>query len=371
MNVGVCTLISVFCNQYNSVTGACLSCYSGFKISGSQCIQDNSTTDQNCASWNGSICLQCAFGSYFDSSHVCQIVDPLCATFNNTNGFCLSCYSSYVLGNGKCLKDTNNTVNDPFCANFQNGICISCSKGYYFYTDGKCTAVSPLCKTYDSINGNCLSCFTGYSLSGYICIPSNDTTKDPNCQSFVNNTCFKCSTGYFFNNNGICTLANPLCKTWNPLNGYCLTCYNGYIISGISCIVNLNFTNSDPNCAQYSDTICVKCASRTFMNLSGLCQSVNVNCNTYNDFDGSCLTCYQGFNLNTFGQCVQSAVGNGCSAFDPNGKCTKCGSGYYLQNGGCIQIDPQCANFDNNTLQCVGCYSGYTILNGVCQVSKV
>lgn len=107
------------------------------------------------------------------------------------------------------------------------------------------------------------------------------------------------------------------------------------------------------------------------MNLDGKCQAVNVNCNTYSDFDGSCLTCFQGFSLNKLGQCVQSSVSNGCSTFDSAGKCTKCGSGYYLQSGNCIQIDPQCANFDNNTLQCTGCYSGYTLLNGICQISKV
>lgn len=251
MNLKVCTLISVFCNQYNSITGACLSCYSGFKISGSQCVQDNSTLDQNCANWNGTVCAQCAFGSYFDINHVCQIVDPLCATFNSTNGNCLTCYSSYILKGGKCVKDTNNSVTDPFCANFQNGICLSCSKGYYFYADGECSAVSSLCKTYDAINGNCLSCFAGFSLSGYLCVPSNDTTRDPNCQSFANNTnaCLACSSGYFFNVNGICALANPLCRTWNSSNGNCLTCYSGYAINGSNCIVDVNHTSSDVNCA--------------------------------------------------------------------------------------------------------------------------
>jgi hypothetical protein len=118
MKSGVCTLISVFCNKYNNISGACLSCYSGFKISNGQCVEDNTTIDQNCASWTNSVCDKCAFGSYFDVNHICQIVDPLCATFNSSNGYCLSCYSSYVLTNGKCLKDTNNTIVDPFCANF-------------------------------------------------------------------------------------------------------------------------------------------------------------------------------------------------------------------------------------------------------------
>lgn len=107
------------------------------------------------------------------------------------------------------------------------------------------------------------------------------------------------------------------------------------------------------------------------MNFSGLCQPISTSCNTYSDFDGTCLTCFPGYSLNILGQCLQGTVGAGCSTFDANGACTQCGTGYYLQSGICNQIDPQCANFNTTSLQCVGCYSGYTILNGVCQISKV
>lgn len=41
------------------------------------------------------------------------------------------------------------SLNDPYCAEFSNGICLMCSTGYYFEKDGKCTAVDPLCATFN------------------------------------------------------------------------------------------------------------------------------------------------------------------------------------------------------------------------------
>lgn len=250
-NQGTCTLISVFCLNYNNVTGACLTCFGGYQLSGTQCIQANSTTDPNCAQWQNNICSQCSLGSYFDVNHVCQIVNPLCSSFNTSNGQCLSCYQSYNLISGTCINDINNTVSDPNCATFQNNVCIMCSKFYYFNSNGRCTGVNPLCQTYNTTNGNCLSCYSGFQLSGIVCVNATVAPIDPNCKSFLNNTCITCSQGFFFNSNGVCSQANPNCLTWNSTNGNCLTCYNGYIINGTTCIVNTNPVNGDKNCAQW------------------------------------------------------------------------------------------------------------------------
>jgi hypothetical protein len=114
----------------------------------------------------------------------------------------------------------------------------------------------------------------------------------------------------------------------------------------------------------------MSCAFRTFMNRSGLCQVVSINCNTYNTMDGSCTSCFAGFEL-TGGKCQPSLSASSCSQFNKDGSCAKCGAGSYLSAGQCIAIDPQCADFDTNTQSCQGCYAGYSILNGACQISKV
>ncbi len=99
------------------------------------------------------------------------------------------------------------------------------------------------------------------------------------------------------------------------------------------------------------DNICVRCASRTFLNEKGQCEKVSEDCRTYNDLDGQCLSCFSGFALSS-GKCLKDNIKNGCSSFDSNGKCTRCSTGFYLTTDTCTQVDSQCANFNINSLKC-------------------
>lgn len=43
------------CKDYNPVDGSCISCYIGYKISGTKCIP-GSTADNNCKIFQDNIC---------------------------------------------------------------------------------------------------------------------------------------------------------------------------------------------------------------------------------------------------------------------------------------------------------------------------
>ena len=59
---------------------------------------------------------------------------------------------------------------DPLCNTFDShGKCTKCSFRAYFEPDGKCVNVNPQCKTFDNKNGDCLSCYVGYTLSDGDC----------------------------------------------------------------------------------------------------------------------------------------------------------------------------------------------------------
>lgn len=163
-------------------------------------------------------------------------------------------------------------------------------------------------------------------------------------------------------------MINPLCKTYNSVTGACLTCYSGYIVDGVTCIIDKNAESS--NCAEYENDICIRCAERTFMNSMGLCEKVSEDCRTYNDFTGKCLSCYPGYLVKS-GKCIKDQIKEGCSSFDANGVCIGCAYGFYFNNGSCSRIDPQCAKFNLNIKACEGCYSGYTLLEGKCEIAKV
>lgn len=54
---------------------------------------------------------------------------------------------------------------DSLCSIFsEQGACASCVMGYKLQ-DGVCVEGMRNCKTYDTINGVCLSCYRGYTLT--------------------------------------------------------------------------------------------------------------------------------------------------------------------------------------------------------------
>ena len=61
-----------------------------------------------------------------------------------------------------------------------------------------------------------------------------DTTNlwnDANCFIFsAQGKCTQCAYKYVFNNQGLCTLVSPDCKTWDQA-GACLSCFDGFVLN--------------------------------------------------------------------------------------------------------------------------------------------
>ena len=129
-------------------------------------------------------------------------------------------------------------------------------------------------------------------------------------------------------------------------------------------------------CAEWKDRNCVKCAQRAFYDEQGICREVNKNCNTWDAYDGLCLTCYKGFELDNNSNCVASDQTGpkdlGCKRWDwDNQKCLECSTRWVFgANGACVPVDNGCATFDGKGV-CTACYSGYQILNGQCLLLNI
>lgn len=135
-------------------------------------------------------------------------MNPLCREYAPLTGACTTCYPGYGLTpTGQCQPGL---TQDPNCKSFQGSTCRECVSGFYFSTDRKCRQASPLCKTFDPSNGNCLTCYNGYEISGATCIVA--VSSDPNCKKVDgNNQCLVCYPGYVAIK-GKCLDQNPLCK---------------------------------------------------------------------------------------------------------------------------------------------------------------
>lgn len=201
-----------------------------------------------CSKWSQNICTKCSEGSYFGNNGLCITIDSSCKTANLNTGACTSCYNGYQLdSSSKCVNSTS-TYSNILCSVWANQICTQCSTGSYFNSAGICVTANSLCKTFNSMNGYCTSCFNGYTLSENTCVVSNLPSIDPFCKTFSGSLCTQCGNRYFKGQSGLCQQVNNLCNTWDSSNGNCLTCYPGYALSNGQCSVSNN-QNSNPNCA--------------------------------------------------------------------------------------------------------------------------
>ena len=330
--------------------------------------EEGPNTNPFCAEWREGVCQRCAKGSYFGPSGICTVVDPNC---KETQGdTCLSCYNGYTLQENTCVKSTVEETSDPLCAEWLDEICVKCSDGSFVNTDGRCALVDPLCKTYDLLNGACLSCYQGFSLEGTKCVESEQQeVSDPNCREFLTpDICSICSDRYFIGANGLCAEVNPLCRTYEPVNGQCLTCFSGFALSLGGCIESRENV-TDSNCKEWNGSRCIACSFGAYFGPEGKCLLADPLCRTFDPMNGRCTSCYSSFVLQG-GRCIKDDNNEVTDAFCAEfleGVCVRCSRGYVFGTDGlCKQVSASCATFDEITGECLTCFLGFYLEDGKC-----
>jgi len=331
-----------------------------------------------CSIFSGNTCTSCLLG-YYLAAGVCSPASSLCYTYDMKNGNCTNCYNGYTLSGPTCISSTatnanatnattTNTTTTPnatitnttITPNTTTTSNSSCSIGFYLNNNtGICTQVDPSCNTYNPNTGECLSCYTGSTLSGSICVFLSSI--DPNCNTFSGLTCTDCYNGFFIGSSGLCTPANPICQNYSMTTGQCLSCHTGYELNGTTCV---QLSTLVPDCSTFTGIICISCINGYYLN-NGSCFPGNPLCSTYNMTGGSCLSCFQGYYLSGSNCLVINPL---CKTVDVSGSCASCYQGYAVSGTTCIQlslINPQCSTF--NGLICTNCYNGFYIgSNGIC-----
>ena len=282
---------------------------------------------------NGS-CRQCIF-RYILSNGQCNAVSDQCNTWNTTNGDCTSCFPGYELSSGKCVLEEGGeapTVNGEPCLprNFvRNGVCVE---------------VSDQCKTWNNVNGDCTSCYEGWTLRDGDCVIEGG--QEPETVNGV-----PCLPRNFVRN-GVCVEVSDQCNTWNNVNGDCTSCYEGWTLKDGDCIIEEGGEAPTVNG--------VPCLPRNFVR-DGVCVEVSDQCKTWNNVNGDCTSCYEGWTLRD-GDCV---IADAPSQGGSNG-----GSCFFREvriNGQCVKVNDQCRTWNTTTAACTSCYGGYTLSNGACR----
>jgi len=242
-----------------------------------------------------------------------------------------------------------------------------------YSSTGQCLDVSPFCRTFDPIYGNCLTCIYPYFLQ------SDGTCKQaiPSQGGAINVN--SCPENYYMRQ-GTCVAVNPLCLTFDVDTGLCTSCRD----SG-------RFLNAAGVCILIEEY----CGYRTYFD-NGNCLPVSPLCDTFDYTTGYCTTCRDSTILGENGTCVyndpckerQYRARNGtcldvsadCVNFEPsNGACTSCNPNYELNPGGtcCYQLNyllsrtctaqlgQNCQTQHERFSYCLKCRAGYSLKFGI------
>ena len=238
---GICQPVSDACNGYNKVTGACTSCYDGFMLLEVICIPDSRPRDANCAKVTNGVCDRCSKGFYLLKG-ICEMIDPLCKTWDSIMLECKECYSGYSLVKKACVVSDVATM--VGCSEFNGSVCVKCAPDYYMNMD-VCIWTDPSCKTFNRTNGKCLTCFPGYAVTDGTCLVSS---VDANCKTFKDGKCTECSKNFYFSPDNRCIQIDPFCKNFDIPTKTCTSCYSGFtLVSGV-CTFNEETPSFDAGC---------------------------------------------------------------------------------------------------------------------------
>ncbi len=346
---GLCVPVNPQCQTWNNF-GHCLSCYSGYVITGTTCLIGSTgstvSSGSNSASTSSSGSAQGGNANFGNS--------VIFGTGSNSLGGSTSGTSS----------GSNSGVSSGSGMQWNSGA----SNVGIFGSSGSGSSGSS--GSFASSGSSSNSVITG-SVMG----------SDPNCKTpNSDGSCSLCYTSFYYDSISArrCVSVNPLCQTWNNL-GHCLSCYRGYNLFNNNCVIENAFqvsltvdsndlpsSNQDPYCNVYKDGVCAKCATRTYFDAaSRRCLQVDSNCRSWTE-SGICTGCYDGYFTFNQRECrliypevntvqMKSSLNSdvNCRASNANGACTQCIWRFVLgASKVCIKVSDLCKQWNESTAWC-------------------
>lgn len=150
---------------------------------------------------------------------------------------------------------------------------------------------------------------------------ANIIVLNPGCRQFDSSgKCVACSNRFYKNKEGICQPVNNNCKTFDPSNGACTSCYDGFSVVENVCLPKPDDIAGMINCNEIGENgTCKKCSNGYYFDANRVCQIIPDTCSDFNLKTGKCQGCYQGYALDKNFSCVLSTTINqdelGCNKF--------------------------------------------------------
>jgi hypothetical protein len=133
-----------------------------------------------------------------------QLPDPYCVAYDPQSSVCVRCLTSFN------YNSQAQQCESAFCSQFNNSQpvrgrrCIGCPLGFVLDSSNQ-YCISVYCQAYTLATGLCSGCIPGAALNNSICYPLNCASYSTQYPSSP--FCLTCATGY--------SLSGSLCRTSN------------------------------------------------------------------------------------------------------------------------------------------------------------
>ena len=350
----------------------CVKCNNGNHLNADRttCTSAYSSLD-NCAykSPFANQCIYCDNGYYLNSSMQCSsyTLVPNCEKYDFIKDMCILCEDGYFLNSSnKCDKYV--VDNCQFASPATWGVCLLCNDGFDLI-NGKCvipSSASNYCKTRNE-DGDCESCYEGYSLSHGNCTQTYKVYDIPGCINYDHHgyLCTECDTELILSN-GYCTSRHSEnCKVQSETSNACVECEDEFYLAGFSCAPRRKL-----NCWQYSlnSDHCLSCSEGSYLQKGDCVEYTALYCDKFHPTKDKCITCAKDYFYDfELGKCVLTELEN-CQVRNPfKNECYVCLPQYYLsETFQCMSrtID-NCAKFDPLADSCIDCIESHYLVTDV------
>ena len=384
-----CEPYSVRCEQYNPLSNTCVTCPEGYYLDGGLCYVNNGLFCKEMSPFRNG-CKSCLEDFYLkDGQCKIRMNSTNCKEVVETGDICLSCFETHYLAAGFCIsyaRDTCKTFNE------KKDLCTECETGKYWMSHHICEEYTvENCEVFSPTSDKCTQCKIGkYYLDSTngVCLESTEVEM---CKQYSHtvDACTHCDDGFYLVSGSECR-RNPTglfkCIQYKDENT-CIKCETGFYVDNNYC--QKSKVTIEHCISYFAEGKCNECASTHFI-LENVClEKTETSCLTWKD-SNNCLTCQPNFflktNENSNEVCVDSELAHCVKAEEgsPENKCLQCGDKKLLVNDTCQDpVSPltgckvyveegECSECDDGftlTKSKNGCVSNHSFMSDNCAFS--
>ena len=348
------------CKEIDIYTGFCKNCEDGFFLNSvdKKCIKT-----ENCAESSYGICTLCKNEYYLNKKNdscIKKNEDFLNCLETIDEKFCEKCEKGYYF----TQDEKKYCVEINYCKKGFNNTCDECIENHYLGYENKSCMFDENCLNGDKDTGLCNFCPEKFylDLNDRQCKTNQIINQFLNCKEAKNNLCISCQVNFYLGTDSKCSNSKYCAKSFNNT---CEKCTQGYFLSEQN-----KKCSTVENCLFLGDYYCNECIGDYYYNKNkSLCIESDENythCKSTNYNGTNCAECKDGFYISQLDFLCYDNTQKGkfykCKTSDENNEnCEDCVKDYYLGDKDFLCSKIEGCSISENETTCKECQDYYCL----------